>query len=72
MFGARRRFGARKKTGFAAFCPIRPRRARPEQGLELAKLIILAVALALLRERRSYGLTLADLNSGASKLTKVN
>ena len=32
-----------------------------KQGLELAKINILAVALALLRERRSYGLRLADL-----------
>ena len=33
-----------------------------KQGLELAKINILAVALALLRERRSYGL-LSDLST---------
>ena len=43
-----------------------------KQGLELAKINILAVALALLRGRPSYGLRL-DLDSGASsKLTKIN
>ena len=34
-----------------------------EQGRELAKINILAVALALLRERRSYGLCLISLYS---------
>ena len=54
-----RRRRARKKNGFYSILPSAPRRrARPEQGLELAKINILAVALALLREHGSHFLPL--------------
>ena len=67
MVGGRAASGA-KKTGFTAFARGRPStRARPEQGREHANINILAVALALLRERRSYGL-LSDLSTESLNL----
>ena len=50
----------RDKTGFTAFLPPLDARALA-QGRELAKINILAVALALLRERRSVRTLVADL-----------
>ena len=69
--GARRRRAraARDQNGFYRIWPRAPQRARPELGLQLAKIDILAVALALLRERRSYGL--ADLPQKFNQLKSI-
>ena len=57
------------KTGFTAFGLSALDARATEQGRELAKINILAVALALLRERRSYGL--ADLPQKFNQLKSI-